>query len=61
MINALELNVPHYNILHSKNAGLKNNRTLTQPLGNYGTERALGCFDPSAGLSHLTQNAGLFI
>ncbi len=47
--------------VHSKNAGLKNNPTLTQPLGNYGTEHALGCFDPSAGLNHLTQNAGLFI
>ncbi len=44
-----------------KNAGLKNNPTLTQPLGNYGTEHALDCFDPSAGLNHLTQNAGLFI
>ncbi len=32
-----------------KNAGLKNNPTLTQPLGNYGTEHALDCFDPSAG------------
>ncbi len=50
-----------YILLHSKNAGLKNNPTLTQPLGNYGTEHALGCFDPSAGFNHLAQNAGLFI
>ncbi len=34
----------------SKKAGLKNNPTLTQPPGNYGTEQALGCFDPSAGV-----------
>ncbi len=39
-----------YVMLHSKNARLKNNPTLTQPLGNYGTERALAGFDPSAGL-----------
>ncbi len=46
--------------LHSKNAGLKNNPTLTQPLGNYGTEHTLGCFDPSVGFKPFGSRALLF-
>ncbi len=47
-------------MLHSKNAGLKNNPTLTQPLGNYGTEHVLGCFDPECWVVYLTQPVGQF-
>ncbi len=54
-------------MLHSKNARLKNNPTLTKPLGNYGTERALAgfwpkCwvepFDPECWVVYLTQPVG---
>jgi len=44
-----------------KNAGLKNNSTLTTPLGHYRKENVLGWFDPSAGFRHLTHIVGSFI
>ena len=43
---------------HKKVLGQKNNPTLTQALGHYGTEHVMGWFDPNAGFYHVTQMLG---